>query len=120
MTYCDAALLIEIFLDERFMDKLPNLEVVIRHETSGAESRRLVAQICADGSLMLEGWEAGDRVESFFGDRDYEYWLTIAAADKDRLLLLLIQHQFQTQLPTVQEWRQWAEAHGIPVTYTGY
>ncbi len=102
------------------MDTPPALQIVIRHETSGAEGRWLAAQICADGSLMLEGWEAGELVESFFGDRDYEYWLTITAADKDRLLLLLIQHQFQTQFLTVQEWRRWVEAHGIVVTYTAY
>ena len=46
------------------------------------------------GDLLFSGQDIGDAPEEIFGDSDYEYWLTVPASEKDRLLLALIEKHY--------------------------
>ena len=60
----------------------------------GATSIHIDVQIDEDGDLKFSGQDIGDAPEAIFGDSDYEYWLTVPAAEKDRLLLALIEKHY--------------------------
>ena len=49
------------------------------------------AEITNSGDLLLPGQDLGQAPLEFFGDSDYEHWLRIPAANKDQVLLALIQ-----------------------------
>jgi hypothetical protein len=74
------------------------------------DSRYLDAKIDNDGNLVLEGYDIGDSVEEFWGDSDYEYWLTVSQEYKDTVLLLLIQERFESS----SEFKMWLESKEIP------
>lgn len=61
----------------------------------GAPMRSTVgASIAADGGLIVAGCDGGPVVREVWGDGDYEYALTVPAAEKDRLLLALLAHHY--------------------------
>jgi hypothetical protein len=43
-----------------------------------------------DGDLVLEGQDIGSLPQQCFGDSDYEYWVTVRSAERDRLQLHLV------------------------------
>lgn len=47
------------------------------------------AEIDERGSLVISGQDIGRAPQECFGDSDYEYWLVVAAADKERVLSIL-------------------------------
>ena len=67
------------------------------------------------GNLVFEGYDIGDAVERYWGDSDYEYWLTIKAQHLPTVLLNLIKECFDKKLFTNDsEFRDWLEKQGIP------
>ena len=57
----------------------PRTEVVLLDEWIDGESRRVVAKLTADCSLMISGQDIGPSVERIFGSDEYEYSHTIPA-----------------------------------------
>ena len=60
----------------------------------GSTSIHIDARITEEGDLLLSGQDIGEIPEKFFGDSDYEYWLTVPASEKDRLLLALLEKHY--------------------------
>ena len=58
---------------------IPRTEVVLLDEWIDGESRRVVAKLTEDGSLMISGQDIGPSVERIFGSDEYEYSHTIPA-----------------------------------------
>ena len=58
---------------------IPRTEVVLLDEWIDGESRRVVAKLTDDGSLMISGQDIGPSVERIFGSDEYEYSHTIPA-----------------------------------------
>ena len=56
---------------------IPRTEVVLLDEWIEGESRRVVAKLTDDGSLMISGQDIGPSVERIFGSNEYEYSHTI-------------------------------------------
>ena len=56
----------------------------------GETSVFIDAEIDEQGNLVLSGQDIGKAPKEWFGDSDYEYWLVVAASDKDRVLSLLL------------------------------
>ena len=74
------------------MDEQPDLQrekkvklVARRGETSVFVD----AEIDEKGNLVLSGQDIGKAPKECYGDSDYEYWLVVAASDKDHVLSLL-------------------------------
>ena len=57
----------------------PRTEVVLLDEWIDGESRRVVAKLTDNGSLMISGQDIGPTVERIFGSDEYEYSHTIPA-----------------------------------------
>jgi len=43
----------------------------------------------AEGELIISGQDIGEAPEEFWGDSDYEYWLTVPSADTEKFFKLL-------------------------------
>ena len=56
---------------------IPRTVVVLLDEWIEGESRRVVAILTDDGSLMISGQDIGPSVERIFGSNEYEYSHTI-------------------------------------------
>lgn len=90
--------------------------LTIFENTIGDERHRLDAVLGAAGDLVLEGQDLGRSVEEIFGDSDFEYWRTVAAAHVPRVLLQLIKDRFHSE----SEFHAWLETNGIPSEFSCY
>ena len=80
----------------------------------GSTSIHIDVSIEDNGDLLFSGQDIGDDPEEIYGDFDYEYWLRIPAAEKDRVLLLLIERLYGGNAAVVSQFRKILEAEGIP------
>jgi len=67
-----------------------------------------------EGDLLFSEQDVGDAPNEFWGDSDYEYWLKVSAADKDRVLLALIEKLYSGNSSLV------SEIKGIPSEFASY
>jgi hypothetical protein len=86
----------------------------------GATSIYINVQIDDKGDLLFSGQDIGDAPEEIFGDLDYEYWLTVPAAEKDRLLLALIEKFYRGNTSVVSEFRELLGSKNIPCHFHSY
>lgn len=63
---------------------------MLRHDTSGATKFFVDALVNDVSDLVLKGQDVGAAPMAMFGDSDYEYWVTVPADQKDRVLLELM------------------------------
>ena len=87
---------------------------------SGSTSIHIDACIEESGDLVISGQDIGEAPEEFFGDLDYEYWLTVPAAEKDRLLLALIETHYAGDLSVVSKLRDLMKEKRIPCKFHSY
>ena len=80
----------------------------------GATSIHIDVRINDKGDLLFSGQDIGSAPEEIFGDSDYEYWLTVPAADKDKLLLALIEKHYAGDALVVSTLREFMESREIP------
>ena len=80
----------------------------------GATSIHIDVRINENGDLLFSGQDIGDAPEQIFGDLDYEYWLTVPAAEKDRLLLALIEKHYAGDASLISTLREFMESKKIP------
>ena len=88
--------------------------------THGATSVRIDVEITDEGDLLFSGQDVGDAPEEFWGDSDYEYWLKISAADKDRVLLALIEKLYSGNGSLISEIKDYLAYKGIPSEFASY
>ena len=84
---------------------------------SGSTSIHIDARIEESGDLVISGQDIGDAPEEFFGDLDYEYWLTVPAAEKDRLLMALIEKHYAGDASVVSRLRDLMKEKRIPCNF---
>lgn len=78
-------------------------------------------EINDEGSLVFEGYDIGDTVKEYWGDSDYEYWLTIKTEHLNTLLLHLIKECFDQKIFTNDsEFRTWLDAKGISSEFSSW
>ena len=87
---------------------------------AGSTSIHIDARIEESGDLVISGQDIGDAPEEFFGDLDYEYWLTVPVAEKDRLLLALIERHYAGDLSVVSTLRDLMKSKDIPCKFHSY
>ena len=86
----------------------------------GPTSIYIDAAITYEGDLLFSGQDIGDAPNEIFGDSDYEYWLTIKAAHKDRLLLDLIEKLYTGNTKVISELQDYLISKGIPSEFHTY
>lgn len=74
-------------------------------EDRGATSRFVDAEIREDGELVVSGQDVGEAPLEWWGDTDYEWWVTVASKDKPRVLHALLERAqwAGVSLPTIAE-----------------
>ena len=80
----------------------------------GSTSIHIDMRIDENGDLLFSGQDIGDAPEEIFGDSDYEYWLTVPASEKDRLLLALLEKHYAGDALVVSTLRKLMESKNIP------
>lgn len=106
-------------------------KVPLRHTSGERVTVRLEAYVVDDasephtmggsvGDLALSGYDVGAGVEELRGDSDYEYWVIVRAADKNRLLLSLIQERFGGPSATTSSFSAWLTEKGIPSHFESF
>lgn len=66
------------------------------------------------GDLIMAGQDIGVAPRRVFDREDYEYFLSVPAAEKDRLLLQLMQQVFAGEERTRTAIAEWLGVRGIP------
>ena len=87
---------------------------------TGPTSIYIDVRIEEGGDLLISGQDIGEAPEQIFGKDDYEYWLTIPAAEKDRLLLALIEKIYKGNASVVSEMREFLDERNIPYGFQTY
>lgn len=90
----------------------------------GETSVFIDAEIDEKGNLVLSGQDIGKAPKEWFGDSDYEYWLVVAASDKDHVLSILLGQaaggqQFRPASDASEDEKDWALLTVIEKTYGG-
>ena len=83
----------------------------------GSTSIHIDMRIEESGDLIFSGQDIGSAPEEIFGDSDYEYWLTVPAAAKDRLLLALLEKHYAGDALVVSTLRELMESKEIPCSF---
>ncbi len=85
------------------------------------EHQVLEIKVDEEGDLVFEGYDIGDSVEEYWGDSDYEYWLTVKADQLPGVLLHLIKECFEKKIFTNDsEFREWLTKKGIPSEFQSW
>lgn len=86
----------------------------------GTTSVHIDVRIDENGSLLFSGHDLGEAPDEVFGDFDYEYFLSIPATEKDRVLLALIEKLYRGNESVVSEFREFMESNGIPCMFHSF
>ena len=74
----------------------------------------------ADGELVVFGQDVGKAPREFWGDGDYEFWVTVPSEYKDAVLLALIERLYSGNPSAVDEFRGFLEAQGIDFEFRSW
>jgi hypothetical protein len=75
------------------------------------------AEITDKGDLLLSGQDIGDAPREVWHDDDYEYWLTVSAPNKDRVLLALLEKLYAGNPSLISELKYYLESKNIPCEF---
>ncbi|WP_295447503.1 hypothetical protein [uncultured Thiodictyon sp.] len=89
-------------------------------DADGTDQRHITAEITSTGDLLLSGQDLGPLVREVWGDSDYEYWLTVPASEKDRVLLMLLEIAYAGDEQAVNKLREALDSRGIPCKFDSY
>ncbi|NVM53756.1 MAG: hypothetical protein HWN66_08655 [Candidatus Helarchaeota archaeon] len=90
-------------------------KITIYDRKFGKDHQVLEIKITDEGNLVFEGYDIGEFVKEYWGDSDYEYWLTIKAEHIPTVLLHLIKKCFDEKIFTNDsEFKTWLNEKGIP------
>ena len=92
-------------------------EVIKLVSQGGSTSIHIDMRLNENGDLLFSGQDIGDAPEEIFGSSDYEYWLTVPAAEKDRLLLALLEKHYAGDAMVVSSLREFMESKQIPCQF---
>jgi hypothetical protein len=90
----------------------------------GETSVFIDAEIDEKGKLVVSGQDIGKAPKEWFGHDDYEYWVVVAASDKDHVLSILLGQraggqQFRPAGDSSEEEKDWALLAALEKTYGG-
>jgi hypothetical protein len=86
-------------------------------EYRGSTSVFIDAKIDEEGKFVVSGQDIGELPEQHFGDSDYEYWVVVPKAEKDRVLLALMEKLFLGDSKVVSAFMDLLKLKGIPYEF---
>lgn len=93
------------------------LNPVVLVDKEGGTSIHIEAGITDTGDLLISGQDLGEAPRQSFGDSDYEYWLRIPSATKDRVLLALLEKCYADDPQVVSRLQAYLQSKGIETTF---
>jgi hypothetical protein len=87
------------------------------YESRGDTTVLIDVEIAEDGRLEVSGQDLGDAPEKYWGDSDYEYWVSVRTEHKDRLLLALMEKLYGGNSSVVSEFMEFLKSRGIPYEF---
>ncbi len=82
-------------------------------EVRGETTILIDAEIDEKGDLVIFGHDIGKAPKEFWGDSDYEYWVTVPSKEKDKLLLAILEDMYKDDPFTVSKFRDFLSRKGI-------
>ena len=95
-------------------------EVIKLVSQGGPTSIHIDVRIGDEGELLLSGQDIGEAPDAVFGQGDYEYFLSVPAAEKDRVLLALIEKIYRGNPSVVSEFREFLDTKGISSAFHSF
>jgi hypothetical protein len=95
-------------------------ESVCLYKKRGDTSIYIDAQITDAGNLQISGQDVGKAPEEFWGDTDYEYWVTVGSEHKDSVLLALIERLFAGHPSAHSQFMEFLKSKGIPYKFDSW
>ena len=86
----------------------------------GSTSTYIDVCVTKSGDLLFSGQDIGAAPAEMFGDSDYEYWLRVPAAEKDKLLLALIIKHYGGKAMVISKLRKFMESQKISCKFFSY
>lgn len=91
-------------------------KIIIYDRKEGENHYSLTTEINEEGDLLLTGVDSGPFVKDYFGDYDYEYWLSVKEEHVSTVLLYLIKERFKTD----GEFKEWLKEKEVPSEFSSY
>jgi hypothetical protein len=91
-------------------DKLPNSIQLFRKD---AEEYRSIRLYLTDDGLQLLAHDMGPKVEQFWGDDDYEFWVEIKPHAMRQLAFALLRDRYAGRERAVDEFREFCKQNAI-------
>ena len=85
---------------------------------AGGELRSNRLTLNEDGSIVMDTQDIGSTADEMFGEREYEFALTIPAQALPRLAFLLLAERFQGQPDAVDRLRGLCRGEGVPHSFS--
>jgi hypothetical protein len=86
----------------------------------GASSRYIYAEITDKGDLLLEGYDNGEAPLKAWVEDGYDFFLTVIAPHKDRVLLALLEKFYAGNPSVISELKHYLESKDIPCEFFNY
>ncbi len=87
-------------------------EEIYRQE--GESFRSIMVTLSPSGRLKLDAQDMGKFVEEYWGDSDYEFWITIPPEAAAKLAYVLLKKLYAGREQAVTELRELCAAENIP------
>ena len=88
------------------------------YEQRGETSITLAATTSSGGDFEMAGLDIGRAPQEVWGHDDYEYTVTVAAAEKDRLLLALVKKIYGGDPMGTSHLMELLDAEGVPYSFS--
>jgi hypothetical protein len=83
------------------------------YEERGETSRFIDTEIGEGGDLLVLSQDVGKSPREWWGDEDYEFWVTVPSERKDDVLLALMGRLYGGSSSAVGDFREFPESRGI-------
>jgi len=90
------------------------------YESRGDTTILIDVEIAEDGRLEISGQDLGEAPEKYWGDSDYEYWVSVRPEHKDRVLLALIERLYGGNSTVVSEFMEFLKSRDIPYEFDSW
>ncbi len=103
----------EHFMNDDKTESKPREVELYRHEDKTVVSS-ITARILLDGTLVISGYDCGPMCREVYSHDDLDSEVTVAAEDKDQLLLVLLKAKFGGDSMASSKIREFLDKEGVP------
>ena len=89
------------------------LSAQLTEEADDSDRRSVAVHLHDDGCVRLNAVETGQKVQNFWGTENYEYWVSVPAAELSRLVFHLLRERYAGSPDAVEQLRAFCERNGI-------